>query len=152
VSGHADKDHIMNDDQFDALLDDATHAVNNLIPDRLLGLLDSSGRSQLLVRINDALTPVLRDVANLARDASRIPTQAVTVAAFLADLIETHAAKCDAGADHPDERPAHIISEVHDTRADVVSIANRDIEGTTEIELLLDDGAAFRIVVEAVAP
>jgi hypothetical protein len=142
----------MNEDLFDALVDDATHAVNNLIPDRLLNLLGGSGRSQLLVRINDALTPVLRDVADLAPDDSRIPTRAVTVAAMITELIETHIAKGDGGAAHSWDRPADIVSEAHDTNADVVSIASHDIEGGTQIDLLLDDGAAFRIVVAAVAP
>jgi len=48
-------------DQFDALVDDATHAVNNLIPDRWLNILGDTGRSTLLIRINDELTPILRD-------------------------------------------------------------------------------------------
>lgn len=49
----------LTDDQFDELVDDATHAVNNLIPDRLLAALSASERSELLIAINDALTPIL---------------------------------------------------------------------------------------------
>jgi len=46
-------------DQFDALIDDATHAVNNLLPDPTLAALTASERSYLLAEINDALTSVL---------------------------------------------------------------------------------------------
>jgi hypothetical protein len=46
-------------DQFDELVDDATHAVNNLIPDHLLPELSDRERSSLLIAINDALTPIL---------------------------------------------------------------------------------------------
>ncbi|MDF0491469.1 hypothetical protein PX699_16830 [Sphingobium sp. H39-3-25] len=52
----------MNDDEFDELVDDATHAVNDLIPDRYLDSLSPDERSNLLVQINDALTPILRDL------------------------------------------------------------------------------------------
>jgi hypothetical protein len=48
-------------DAFDDLIDDATHAVNNLIPDHLLAVLSDEERSNLLVGINDALTLVLAD-------------------------------------------------------------------------------------------
>ena len=66
----------MHDDQFDALVDDATHAVNNLIPDRLLDGLGDSGRSNLLFQINDVLTPILREVVDTAGDDSDNPTRA----------------------------------------------------------------------------
>lgn len=52
----------MEDDAFDELVDDATHAVNNLIPDKYLDSLTPDEYSQLLVDINDALTPILREV------------------------------------------------------------------------------------------
>lgn len=52
----------MDDDEFDQLVDDATHAVNDLIPDPCLSRLDADSRSDLLYRINDALSPILRDV------------------------------------------------------------------------------------------
>lgn len=52
----------MNDDEFDELVDDATHAVNDLIPDRYLDGLSPGEHSSLLVQINDALTPILRDL------------------------------------------------------------------------------------------
>lgn len=51
----------MTSDAFDDLIDDATHAVNNLIPDHLPNVLSDDGRSNLLVAINDALTQVLAD-------------------------------------------------------------------------------------------
>lgn len=52
----------MNEDAFDELIDDATHAVNNLIPMDVLAKLSADAHSDLLVRINDALTPILRDI------------------------------------------------------------------------------------------
>lgn len=50
----------MGDEALDQLIDDATHAVNNLIPDKYLGPLGMDAHSGFLVRINDALAPVLR--------------------------------------------------------------------------------------------
>jgi len=44
---------------FDDLVDEATHAVNNLIPDQVLAVLSDDRRSSLLTDINDALTVVL---------------------------------------------------------------------------------------------
>ena len=52
----------MTDDQFDELVDDATHAVNNLVPDTILEGLTPDEHSDLLVRINDALTSILREL------------------------------------------------------------------------------------------
>jgi hypothetical protein len=52
----------MDDDAFYELIDDATHAVNNLLPDEILEMMSETARSDLLVRINDALSPILRDV------------------------------------------------------------------------------------------
>jgi hypothetical protein len=51
----------MDDDAFYELIDDATHAVNDLIPDEVLAAMSADERSDLLVRINDALSPILRD-------------------------------------------------------------------------------------------
>ncbi|MGI9376034.1 MAG: hypothetical protein ACR2PC_08075 [Tsuneonella suprasediminis] len=141
----------MNDNQFDALLDDATHAVNNLIPDRLLGDLRDDERSNLLFRINDALTPILRDVIDIAGSDSTNRTRACTIAALLCELLETHVAKCEEGSDHADDRPSHMISQVHGTSADIDSIASCDVETGTQIYLVLNDRTAFRITVEAVA-
>ena len=55
----------MDKEEFDQLVDDATHAVNNLIPDHCLDQLDATSCSRLLRRINDALTPILRDVTEI---------------------------------------------------------------------------------------
>lgn len=141
----------MHDDQFDTLVDDATHAVNNLIPDRLLDGLGSAARSNLLFRINDALTPILHDVIDTALGDSGNPTRAGTIAGLLCDLLETHAAKCEAGDACKDDRPPHVISEVHGTSANIDCVASCDIETGTQIYLVLDDGTAFRVTVEAVS-
>lgn len=141
----------MHDDQLDELVDDATHAVNNLIPDRLLDGLGSTGRSNLLFRINDALTPILRDVVDTAEGDSDNPTRASIIAGLLCELLETHAVKCNDGGACEDDRPPHVISEVHGTSANIDSVASCDIETGTQIYLVLDDGAAFRIAVEAVS-
>lgn len=141
----------MNDAQFDTLVDDATHAVNDLIPDRYLDRMGAHARSGLLVSINDALTAILRDVIESAGSDIDNPTRACTVATAIAELLETHAAKCDNGGAGEGDCPAHVISEVHGTRANIDSIASCDVETGTQIYLVLDDGAAFRITVEAVS-
>ena len=141
----------MHDDQFDALVDDATHAVNNLIPDRLLDGLSSIGRSNLLFQINDVLMPILREVVDTAGDDSDNPTRASTIAGLLSELLETHAAKCDDGGAREEDRPPHVISEVHGTSANIDSIASCDMETGTQIYLVLDDRTSFRITVEAIA-
>jgi hypothetical protein len=55
----------MTEDTFDELIDDATHAVNNLIPNSVLAKMTPDAHSDFLVRINDALTPILRDLIAL---------------------------------------------------------------------------------------
>lgn len=139
----------MNDDQFDALVDAATHAVNNLIPDTVLDGLRDSERSDLLFQINDALTPILREAID--RTDSDNPTRASAIAALICELLETHAKKCGEGGDCKDDRPPHVISEIHGTSANIDSIASCDIETGTQIYLVLDDRSAFRITVEAVS-
>lgn len=52
----------MTEDEFDDLVDDATHAVNDLIPDRYLDSISAAARSELLVAINDALSAIMRDL------------------------------------------------------------------------------------------
>jgi len=138
----------MNDDQFDALVDDATHAVNNLIPNSVLDGLGKSERSDLLFQINDALTPILRHVID---SGSNNPTQACTIAALISELLETHITKCDEGGNCENDRPPDVISEVHGTSGNIESIASCDIETGTQIYLVLDDRSAFRITVEAVS-
>lgn len=49
-------------DELDELIDDATHAVNNLIPDKILDKLTADQRSALLYRINDALSPIISEL------------------------------------------------------------------------------------------
>ncbi|WP_176598790.1 hypothetical protein [Sphingobium sp. 15-1] len=142
----------MNDDQFDTLVDDATHAVNNLIPDKYLDRMGDDARSGLLVSINDALTAILRDVIGHADVSNGNPTRACTIAAMIGELIEVHIDKCDKTEGGETDHPPHVISEVHGTRANIDSIASCEVEAVTQIYLVLDDGAAFRITVEAVAP
>ncbi|AMK24721.1 hypothetical protein HY78_24520 [Rhizorhabdus wittichii DC-6] len=139
----------MNDDHFDGLVNDATHAVTNLIPDTVLDGLRDRERSDLLFQINDALTPILRDVID--RTDTDNPTRASTVAALISELLETHAQKCDEGGDCEDDRPPHVISEIHGTSANIDSIASCDMETGTQIYLVLDDRTSFRITVEAIA-
>lgn len=142
----------MNEDQFDALVDDATHAVNNLIPDRYLNGLSNTARSDMLVAINDALTPILRETIASVALSNGHRTRACTIAAAICELFEAHAIKCDEGAGIPEDRTAHLVSDVHDTSANIDSIASCDVDGATQIYMVLDDGAAFRITVEAVQP
>ena len=52
----------MDDDAFYELIDDATHAVNDLIPDEVLAAMSADEHSNLLVRINDALLSILQDI------------------------------------------------------------------------------------------
>ena len=74
----------MNDDHFDGLVNDATHAVTNLIPDTVLDGLRDRERSDLLFQINDALTPILREGAerrlHAAADAAEAAAQAARAA------------------------------------------------------------------------
>lgn len=71
-------------------------------------------------------------------------TQTATIAAMIAELIETHMSKCD-------EVP-HVISSVNETRADIDSIAVApDLEANTaRIVLALDDGSDFLITLQPV--
>lgn len=139
----------MNDDQFSLLVRHATHAVNKHVPVSVLRGLDANERTDLFFRINDALTPILRGVINIVSNNN--PTRASTIAALLSELLETHVAKSDAAGDSTDDRPSHVISEVHRTSANIKSIASCDIEKGTQIYLALDDRSAFRISVEAVS-
>lgn len=142
----------MNEDQFDALVDDATHAVNNLIPDRYLAGVDDTARSGLLVSINDALTPILRDAIDSGVMDDANSTRVCTVAAMIGELLETHIAKCDEDGDRSGDYSPHIVSEAHDTRANIDSIASFDFGAATHLYLMLDDGTGFRIAVDAVEP
>jgi hypothetical protein len=81
----------MTEDQFDALVDDASHAVYNLVPDRYLDRMGDNARGGLLVSINNALVAILRDATDSARSDSDNPTRACTIAAMICELLETHA-------------------------------------------------------------
>ncbi len=74
-------------------------------------------------------------------------TKALTIVAFISELIETHQEKCDRAFNHDgDAGPdaiAHIVSEHWGTKADITLIAN---SGNT-LRLELDDGAVFVIEV-----
>src|SRR3546814_17618794 len=86
----------MAEDEFDDLVDNATHAVNNLIPSSLLAGMDAEGRSHLLNLINDALAPILRDLGPPeSGDAGYARTSLSTMAAFHSELIETQMDKCE---------------------------------------------------------
>ncbi|WP_298673148.1 hypothetical protein [uncultured Sphingomonas sp.] len=142
----------MTEDDFDKLVDDATHAVNNLIPAHLLDGMTAGQRSDLLVQVNDALTPTLRDLMEPTDEPGeeRPQTRPRTMSAFVTELIETHMAKCECAGEHPDDRPPHIISEAFGTHANVESISTAGNEIAAAILLVLDDGTAFRFTIECV--
>ena len=138
----------MHEDQLDALVDSATHAVNNLIPDRMLDMLDAEERSSLLIRINDALSPILGGLADRdAEVAASAVISATTIAAFLCELVETHLSKGDDAFLNPEDRPKDIISTVHGTGADISCIGFCEILDEAHLDLTLDDGRMFRIAV-----
>src|SRR3546814_14411824 len=80
--------------------------------------------SDLLILINDALAPILRDLGPPeGGDAGSARTRLSTMATFISELIETHVDKCEDVGCGPDERPAHIVSETFGTQAQIASIA-----------------------------
>lgn len=80
----------------------------------------------------------------------RPKTSAATIAAMLSELIETHMLRCDEAFRHPDDCPAHVINEVHDTQAWIQSLGTSNVGACHLIELSLDDGTSFNIRVEEV--
>ena len=74
-------------------------------------------------------------------------TKALTIVAFISELIETHQDKCDRAfnrdGDASPDAIAHIVSEHWDTKADIILIAN----SSNTLRLELDDGAVFVIEV-----
>ncbi|MBP0440445.1 hypothetical protein [Tianweitania sediminis] len=90
------------------------------------------------------------NAANHAREESLPKTSAATVSAMLSELIETHIVKCDEAFPHPDDCPAHVISNVHKTAARIQSIRTSRTGACHLIELALDDGTSFTIRVEEV--
>ncbi|AMU93216.1 MULTISPECIES: hypothetical protein [Sphingopyxis] len=141
----------MAEDEFDDLVDNATHAVNNLIPSSLLAGMDAEGRSHLLNLINDALAPILRDLGPPeSGDAGSARTRLSTMAAFLSELIETHIDKCENAGGGPDERPPHIVSEAFGTQAYIASIATSSRIDAAHIHVVFEDGDAFRLTIKRV--
>src|SRR3546814_8239550 len=91
--------------------------------------MDAEGRSNLLILINDALAPILRDLGPPeGGDAGSARTRLSTMATFISELIETHVDKCEDVGCGPDERPAHIVSETFGTQA------QRSEEHTSELQ------------------
>ncbi|CAM5290547.1 hypothetical protein ATER59S_00530 [Aquamicrobium terrae] len=90
------------------------------------------------------------NAANPARDRCLPKTSAATIAAMLSELIETHMLKCDEAFPHPDDCPAHVISEVRKTQAWIQSVRVGEAGACHLIELSLDDGTSFNIRVEEV--
>lgn len=88
--------------------------------------------------------------ADPAPEPCRPKTSAATIAAMLSELIETHMLKCDEAFPHPEDCPAHIISEIHDTQAWIQSVGTSNAGACHLIELSLDDGTSFNIRVEPV--
>ncbi|AMK23246.1 MULTISPECIES: hypothetical protein [Sphingomonadaceae] len=76
-------------------------------------------------------------------------TQTSTIAAMICELIETHMEKCESAFERSEDGPHHVVSDVHETRANIETLSSRDNEDGVEITLLLDDGSAFRVMVEA---
>src|SRR3546814_8918259 len=73
-----------------------TCALPILIPSSLLAGMDAEGRSNLLILINDALAPILRDLGPPeGGDAGSARTRLSTMATFISELIETHVDKCE---------------------------------------------------------
>jgi hypothetical protein len=88
--------------------------------------------------------------ADPAQEQCLPKTSAATIAARLSELIETHMLKCDEAFPHPDDCPAHVISELHDTQAWIQSVGTSSAGACHLIELSLDDGTSFNIRVEEV--
>jgi hypothetical protein len=90
------------------------------------------------------------NAADLAYEEARLKTKAATLVAMIAELIETHMAKCDElGGPGIDVVP-HVVSEAHGTSANINSIATAELGAVQLIELQLDDGTWFDIRVEEV--
>lgn len=97
-------------------------------------------------RLDDAARQFSPDCDQLAPSPPK--TSAATIAAMLSELIETHMLKCDEAFPHPDDCPAHVISEVHKTAAWIQSIRTSSTGAGHLIELTLDDGKSSHIRVE----
>lgn len=141
----------MTEDDFDNLVDDASHAVFNRVPASILSAMDAQDRSDLLVRINDALAPVLRAVSPSDDDGDEaLKMRPSTIGAFISELIEMHMEKCESAGGDPDERPAHIICETFGTEADIASVATSSTDDEARVYIVFEDGDAFRLAIERV--
>ncbi|MBV2149930.1 hypothetical protein KRZ98_16925 [Sphingobium sp. AS12] len=78
-------------------------------------------------------------------------TQLGSIAAMICELIETHMLACESGPGQPHDRPPHITSEQHGTRADIERLSCAGDDDGYEILLTLDDGSSFRVRVEETA-
>lgn len=88
------------------------------------------------------------NAADMAAEEARPKTKAITIASMIAELIETHMAKCD--GKHSSESVHHVISEAHGSSADIKKIGIANPWTTPLIRIELDDGTAFNITVEKV--
>ncbi|MBA4751936.1 MAG: hypothetical protein H2055_06890 [Sphingopyxis sp.] len=141
----------MTEDDFDNLVDDASHAVFNRVPAFILGGMDAEDRSDLLIRINDALAPILRDLSPSDDDSDEASKmRPSTIGAFISELIETHMEKCESAGEGPDERPAHIICETFGTEANIASVATSSTDDEARVYIVFEDGDAFRLAIERV--
>lgn len=144
----------MTEDDIEIIVNDVAHAVNDVIPGAIFDRLDAEERSDLLIRINDAVTPILRELAastGQPEDDVDAPVMRLSkIAAFVSELIETHMEKCECAGDSPDDHPAHIVSEVFGTGANIASIATASTDIEARIYMVMEDGDAFRIIIERV--
>ncbi|MBO9579502.1 MAG: hypothetical protein J7498_01260 [Sphingobium sp.] len=142
--------------RLDALVDAATHAVNALIPESMLHVLEAKEHLDLLADIKAALTPLLCDLADRAGESAaghRSRTRLSTMVAFVSELIETHIDKCERERTGPGDGAADIVSDTFGTRANIASLATASNEAENEacIYIVLDDGGAFRLMIERTA-
>jgi hypothetical protein len=97
-------------------------------------------------RLDDAAHELSHDGDQLAPRPQK--TTATTITAMISELIETHMLKCDEAFPHPDDCPAHVISNVDKTAAWIQTIGTAGAGKSHLIELALDDGTSFNIRVE----
>ena len=120
-------------------LDDGDH-LESLDPATVAEAIDAA------TRLDDAVREFIPDGDQLAPSPHK--TTAVTIAAMISELIETHMLKCDEAFPHPDDCPAHVISNVHKTAAWIQSIRTSSTGACHLIELSLDDATSFTIRVD----
>ena len=80
------------------------------------------------------------------RPASVQFTRPSTIGALICELLETRMARVETSDQHgPD-----VVSDVHGSRADIVTLSSVDNENGVELRLSLDDGMAFSVRIEPV--